>query len=309
MKLLFLLLLLENNANSLFTPNGSNSKSKTNVFFQACSLPESQKKVQPLFNNKSEQKKSSSGDFITAQKAINSMPVVNNYRVAISMSAGTYRFSKVRCWCKQDNHKWDDTEDKMGQGGPPFGTYGSATFAINSGHPLGTYGSATFAINSPYFIAKNITFMVSLIIFILSAISSSIALRISADIAAFIGCKFIGAQDNLYDHIGRHYYKECYIEDSVDFIFGNGLSLYEDCHLHAITNSFAALTTQKRDNLLQETGFSFVKLQGHGVCTSGQGQGSDFVGRVSWSRVLTEQEARPFISIGFIESHEWLPRS
>ncbi|KAF2312367.1 hypothetical protein GH714_034384 [Hevea brasiliensis] len=83
--------------------------------------------------------------------------------------------------------------------------------------------------------------------------------------AAFIGCKFIGAQDNLYDHIGRHYYKECYIEDSVDFIFGNGLSLYEDCHLHAITNSFAALTTQKRDNLLQETGFSFVKLQGHGV--------------------------------------------
>lgn len=29
------------------------------------------------------------------------------------------------------------------------------------GNPLGTYGSATFAVNSPYFIAKNITFKVS----------------------------------------------------------------------------------------------------------------------------------------------------
>lgn len=28
------------------------------------------------------------------------------------------------------------------------------------GQPIGTYGSATFAVNSPYFIAKNITFQV-----------------------------------------------------------------------------------------------------------------------------------------------------
>lgn len=53
------------------------------------------------------------------------------------------------------------------------------------------------------------------------------ALRISGDTASFWGCKFIGAQDTLYDHQGRHYYKDCYIEGSVDFIFGNGLSLFE----------------------------------------------------------------------------------
>lgn len=32
-----------------------------------------------------------------------------------------------------------------------------------TGHPLGTYGSATFAVNSPFFIAKNITFKVPLL--------------------------------------------------------------------------------------------------------------------------------------------------
>ena len=55
----------------------------------------------------------------------------------------------------------------------------------------------------------------------------AVAFRISGDTAAFLGCKFLGAQDTLYDNVGRHYYKDCYIEGSVDFIFGNGLSLYE----------------------------------------------------------------------------------
>lgn len=33
--------------------------------------------------------------------------------------------------------------------------------------PLGTYGSATFAVNSPFFIAKNITFKVFSFLYIL----------------------------------------------------------------------------------------------------------------------------------------------
>jgi pectinesterase len=39
--------------------------------------------------------------------------------------------------------EWDDTADRM-----------------ENGRPLGTFGSATFAVNSPYFIAKDITFKV-----------------------------------------------------------------------------------------------------------------------------------------------------
>ena len=55
----------------------------------------------------------------------------------------------------------------------------------------------------------------------------AVALRVSADAATFVGCNILGAQDTLYDQFGRHYYKDCYIEGSVDFIFGNALSLYE----------------------------------------------------------------------------------
>ncbi|KAJ8764459.1 hypothetical protein K2173_006199 [Erythroxylum novogranatense] len=289
------------------------------------------------------------GDFLTVQKAINSISVVNDCRVVISISEGTYR-EKVEipatmayitlegAGSDKTIIEWDDTADRIGQ----------------SGHPLGTFGSATFAVNSPYFIAKNLTFKNNAPPPPSGALGKqAVALRISADMAAFIRCKFIGAQDTLYDHIGRHYFQQCYIEGSVDFIFGNGLSFYKDCHLHAKTSTIGALTAQKRESLLEETGFSFVKCKvtGSGALYLGRawgtfsrvvfaytymdktitprgwydwgdknremtvfygqykcsGPGADFGGRVSWCRELTETEAKPFISIGFINGQEWLP--
>ncbi|CAK9157053.1 unnamed protein product [Ilex paraguariensis] len=288
------------------------------------------------------------GDFVSVQKAINSLPLVNFCRVVISISAGTYR-EKVEipatmsyvCLEGADAEKtiiqWDDTADRIGQ----------------NGQPLGTYASATFAVNSPYFIAKNITFKNNAPSPPSGALGKqAVALRISADTAAFISCRIIGAQDTLYDDRGRHYFKDCYIQGSVDFIFGNGLSLYERCHLHAKTNSYGALTAQKRESSLEETGFSFVhcRVTGSGALYLGRawgsfsrvvfaytymdkiitprgwynwgdktremtvfygqfkcsGPGSDFGGRVSWSRQLTQQEAEPFISLDFIDGHEWL---
>lgn len=53
------------------------------------------------------------------------------------------------------------------------------------------------------------------------------ALRVTGDQAAFYGCGFYGAQDTLNDDSGRHYFKECFIQGSIDFIFGNARSFYE----------------------------------------------------------------------------------
>lgn len=54
-----------------------------------------------------------------------------------------------------------------------------------------------------------------------------VAIRISGDMAAFYRCNFYGAQDTLYDKRGRHYFRDCFIRGSMDYIFGDGLSLYE----------------------------------------------------------------------------------
>ena len=54
----------------------------------------------------------------------------------------------------------------------------------------------------------------------------AVALKISGTKATFYNCSFYGAQDTLYDDKGIHYFKGCFIQGSMDFIFGYGRSLY-----------------------------------------------------------------------------------
>lgn len=62
--------------------------------------------------------------------------------------------------------------------------------------------------------------------------AQAVALRIAGDQAAFYGCGFYGAQDTLFDDHGRHYFRKCFIQGSIDFIFGNARSFYEVPPVH-----------------------------------------------------------------------------
>ncbi|KAJ9688303.1 hypothetical protein PVL29_014144 [Vitis rotundifolia] len=293
-------------------------------------------------------KNSMAGDFRSIQDAIDSLPFVNQERVVIKVQAGVYtekvNIPALKSFITIEGAGADKTVVQWGDTAQTIG---------GKGQPIGTYNSATFAVNSPYFIAKNITFKNTTPVPAPGAVGKqAVALRISGDTAAFLGCKFLGAQDTLYDHLGRHYYKDCYIEGSVDFIFGNSLSLFEGCHVHAIAQTTGALTAQGRSSLLEDTGFSFVncKVTGSGALYLGRawgpfsrvvfaytymddiiipkgwynwgdpsremtvfygqykctGPGAAFAGRVSWSRELTDQEAKPFISLSYIDGSEWI---
>jgi pectinesterase len=54
----------------------------------------------------------------------------------------------------------------------------------------------------------------------------AVALRVFGSKVAMYNCTIDGGQDTLYDHKGLHYFKNCLIRGSVDFIFGFGRSLY-----------------------------------------------------------------------------------
>ncbi|TQD79546.1 hypothetical protein C1H46_034906 [Malus baccata] len=96
----------------------------------------------------------------------------------------------------------------------------------NSSH--GTFYSGSVQVFADNFVAKNISFMnVAPIPKPGDVGAQAVAIRISGDQAAFLGCGFFGAQDTLHDDRGRHYFKDCYIQGSIDFSFGNGRSLYE----------------------------------------------------------------------------------
>ncbi|CAL0333598.1 unnamed protein product [Lupinus luteus] len=87
----------------------------------------------------------------------------------------------------------------------------------------------------------------------------AIAAGIFGDKSAFYNCRFYGFQDTLLDSDGRHYFKNCYIQGEVDFIFGNGQSYYEDCVINATgpISPPGFITAQRRESENDTSGFIF----------------------------------------------------
>lgn len=55
---------------------------------------------------------------------------------------------------------------------------------------------------------------------------SVVAAFVAADKVAFYPCAFYSTQNTLFDYKGRHYYDNCFIQGSIDFIFGRGRSIF-----------------------------------------------------------------------------------
>ncbi|XP_042503795.1 pectinesterase 2-like [Macadamia integrifolia] len=118
-----------------------------------------------------------------------------------------------------------------------------------------TFRSATVAVTGEGFIAKGITFRNTAG----PQNSQAVALRSGADKSVFHRCGFEGYQDTLYAHSQRQFYKECYIYGTVDFIFGNGAVVLQNCMIYArkpITGQSNTVTAQGRTDPNQNTGIS-----------------------------------------------------
>lgn len=55
----------------------------------------------------------------------------------------------------------------------------------------------------------------------------AVALRIAGEHAMFYRSRFLGSQDTLLDENGSHYFLQCFIQGTTDFIFGRARSLYK----------------------------------------------------------------------------------
>ena len=97
----------------------------------------------------------------------------------------------------------------------------------------GTNTSYSVAIDAADFQAQNITFQNTA-----TFNSQAVALRANGDRQSYYNCKLIGRQDTYYTQGGtgtgpdRLYHKNCYIEGSVDFIFGRDVALFDSCTLY-----------------------------------------------------------------------------
>jgi pectinesterase len=71
----------------------------------------------------------------------------------------------------------------------------------------------------------------------------AVALLTQADRLIFRNCRITGCQDTLnIRNPGRQYFENCYIEGHVDFIFGEGSAVFQNCTVHSLFRNGASIT-------------------------------------------------------------------
>jgi len=97
------------------------------------------------------------------------------------------------------------------------------------GATVGTFSSWTVIVEANDFIAERISFANNASNYDHNAAGQSVALDIRGDRATIRNCNLFGAQDTLYTGKLRNYYSDCYINGSVDSIFGEGSAVFDYC--------------------------------------------------------------------------------
>lgn len=166
-----------------------------------------------------------SGDFTTVQAAFNAVPLNNTKAVLIRIKKGIYKEKLTLDSTK--NHvtlMGDDAEHTVL-------TYDDYSGKVTpNGTKLGTTTSTSTRIVANDFTAIDITFANSS-----GPVGQAVAMLVDGDRARFINCRFLGFQDTLYPKREgtRQYYKNCYIEGTVDFIFGWAIAYFQNCRIHS----------------------------------------------------------------------------
>lgn len=170
-----------------------------------------------------------SGDFFTVQEAINAVPDFRkNVRTTILVRRGVYKEKLIVPESKINI-------SLLGQEGAVISYDDYANKQNVFGENKGTSGSSSCYIYAPDFYAENITFENSS-----GPVGQAVACFVSADRAYFKNCRFLGFQDTLYTYGKgcRQYYEDCYIEGTVDFIFGWSTVVFNRCHINSKGNGY-----------------------------------------------------------------------
>lgn len=146
--------------------------------------------------------------------------------------------------------------------------YNDNANTIYNGAAVGTSGSSAFFVNGANFTAFNMTFQNNSGV----AAGQAVAVNISGDKAAFRNCRFLGFQDVLYCKNSGivSYFKNCYIEGTVDFIFGASTSWFDSCYIfcktrNSTTNIIAAPNTAAGTSFGSPWGFVFKNCNINGA--------------------------------------------
>jgi pectinesterase len=193
-----------------------------------------------------------SGDYKTIQEAVNAVRDLSQVQVVIHIKKGVYHEKLViPSWKKkialvgEDNATTIITNADYSGKDYPGGrdAFGRSKYS--------TYTSYTVLVQGDDFIAENLTIENTS-----GRVGQAVALHVEGDRCIFKHCRLLGNQDTLYasKEDSRQYYRDCYIEGTTDFIFGEATAVFQSCTIKSLVNSFITAASTRPG---QRYGFVF----------------------------------------------------
>ncbi len=189
-----------------------------------------------------------SGDYKTVQEALNVIPESNKKPVTIFIKQGIYKEVIIVDATKSFVHLVGEDKNST------ILTFNNhAGTKLPNGDTLNTWTCASFFVYGNNFSAQNLTFQNDAGF----TAGQAVALRIEGNRASFKNCRMVGNQDVLFlSGSGvKHYFRDCYIEGTTDFIFGAATAVFKNCHTYSKKNSHV---TAASTNSIIPYGFVFL---------------------------------------------------
>lgn len=224
-----------------------------------------------------------SGDYRTINEAIAAAPEGRTEPWIILVKKGDYREHVVIPESKPFIHLIGQNKDNtairlnLNVGGKPNGSEkpGKTAYWNHSVHnpqsPVYGYEGEVVLINAPHFYTEGISYINDW-----GTESSNgpqaLAIYSNADCGAFNDCNFRSFQDTwrtVKDDSGRHYIKDCHIEGAVDYFYGGGDVLAENCTFYNV-RSGSVIVAPSHEN--PRYGYAFVNCTVDGNAEAADGK-------------------------------------
>jgi len=209
-----------------------------------------------------------SGNYKTIQEAVNAVRDLGQQQVTIYIKKGVYHEKLViPSWKTKISLIGESADNTIITNNDYSGKAVPGNKDAFGKDKMSTYTSYTVLVQGDDFRAEGLTIANTA-----GRVGQAVALHVEADRCVFVNCSLLGNQDTLYLAKGnsRQFYKDCYIEGTTDFIFGEATVVFERCTIKSLTNSYvtAAATTPRQAyglvflncKLIADTGVAKVYL-------------------------------------------------
>ena len=203
-----------------------------------------------------------SGDFRSIQAAVNAAKSFPDKDIHIYIEAGIYE-EKVVVW------EWNTRLSVVGAGRDKTIIRWNDHFEKMQLDRNSTFHTASLRIEANDFYASDLSVENSA-----GPVGQAIALSVNADRALFERVAVRGHQDSLYvtGENKRVLFRDCYIEGTVDFIFGGALAVFDSCQIHSRSDSYITAASTHEG---QAAGLVFL----HSSLTADEGVSKVYLGR------------------------------